>query len=1274
MTKGYKPQYTPYYFQLEKRIVFDGAAAETLVDTVEDAAAAENLQQAVQESIANDTEAQALDEAVEVFLQSPPATEDQQTTENTLTTTDRLTDDIQSITSVLFVDSGVQNYEQLIQGVDKNVAVVILDSSLDGVRQIADALGSYSNLESIQILSHGGEGQVSLGNTSLNNSTIDTYAEELKIWGNSLSADGDILLFGCYVAANEGSTFVNRLADLTEADIAASDDLTGNALLGGDWDLEKETGAIEATLFNSLATLASYKESLAISISGSTADWDVVLKGSILDYKDDLQANGPDLDLIGDADNALLYVKFDDKGDADDTNDEIGFRIRVDSSKSSSASQFSSGYVFIGVDADKSGSIDFFISISNKSTNGGIVVWSPGSGDNTAPSNTSIQTPDEIVAKSALVDGTNYSFLPVSNTTDPSATYNDLNSQSNLSLSGNYDQVDHFISFKFSFADLVTAVQAKSITLTKDTSLQYTVATATNSNSFNSDIAGYNGSADNDTTYAAKGAFSAVGTFSNSAPVITSDGGGTTATASVLADGANSTIAVTTVTATDSNGDTPIYSLSGGADQAKFDINTSTGALTINGTTAGAGTYVVEVTVKDGSGADALSDTQTITVTVSGSNNAPTVSTSTKNGTEDTTMTFASSDFSGSTFDGNDTGDTLKKIKITSLPSNGTLRNNGATVSVNDEIVTANISNLTFVPNADWNGSASLGWNGSDGIAYAGTATTMTLSIAAVNDAPTISNLNSDTLAYTAGDDASIIDQGTVSSTADVDSTDFDTGTLTVSISANRVSTEDKLAIKNTGTGSGEIGITGSNVTYGGTTIGTFTGGTGTDNLVITFNSGATPAAATALIKSITYENTNTSNPTASSRTVGFTLTDGDSGTSTTSNATVTVSAETTTTTTEEAPLTLLSTNPKTTTTNPAAGAGKSDENNNTISGTSGNQGNDKDVGNAGGGTGNNTNNNLNLEVPDDDTYNPAAGAGGSDENDNTISGTSGNQGNDKDVGNAGGNKGKGGGDDDDDDDTTKTGDDDDDDDTTKTGDDDDDDDTTTGDDDDDDSTKPIFTSSQAEVRTTDSGARQFVMSNMINVRVAAKIQIMEEGEAAEESESDEVYVKIQNLPQNGTVSHDGKGGFVYVAKIGFEGTDSFSYTVQDADGNSVKGTITVNTTTGSITHTQTTIKSVDENADAEENAETDNEGEDRNEDNTPAPIEGVENTENQEDTEQEADGDVSKLEAEEGEESEKIAKVMGKEILSFQEQIHREANSFDIEVDELLEVFLKTA
>ena len=37
---------------------------------------------------------------------------------------------------------------------------------------------------------------------------------------------------------------VNSLATLTGADVAASEDLTGNAALGGDWDLEYETGQI----------------------------------------------------------------------------------------------------------------------------------------------------------------------------------------------------------------------------------------------------------------------------------------------------------------------------------------------------------------------------------------------------------------------------------------------------------------------------------------------------------------------------------------------------------------------------------------------------------------------------------------------------------------------------------------------------------------------------------------------------------------------------------------------------------------------------------------------------------------------------------------------------------------------------------------------------------------------------------------------------------------------------------------------------------------------
>ena len=278
MKKGYKPKYTPYYFQLEKRIVFDGAAAEAVIDTVAvaaDAASAESVQDAIQESIANDTEANKLEEAVQSLLQTTPAVDDQETT---------------SITSVLFVDSAVQDYETLTRGVDESTAVVILSRNQDGVQQIADALGSYSNLQSIQVVSHGSEGQVSLGNTTLNNSTIDTYTEALEEWGDSLSKDGDILLYGCNVAADEGRSFINRLSDITSADIAASTDDTGSAALGGDWDLESSAGSVEAESSLSstavddydylLADLLVYKSWDTHSYGGSAVDF----RDSRLDY------------------------------------------------------------------------------------------------------------------------------------------------------------------------------------------------------------------------------------------------------------------------------------------------------------------------------------------------------------------------------------------------------------------------------------------------------------------------------------------------------------------------------------------------------------------------------------------------------------------------------------------------------------------------------------------------------------------------------------------------------------------------------------------------------------------------------------------------------------------------------------------------------------------------------------------------------------------------------------------------------------------------------
>ena len=163
--------------------------------------------------------------------------------------------------------------------------------------------------------------------------------------------------------------------------------------------------------------------------------------------------------------------------------------------------------------------------------------------------------------------------------------------------------------------------------------------------------------------------------------------------------------------------------------------------------------------------------------------------------------------------------------------------------------------------------------------------------IVAANAAPTMTNLGGDSLSYNEGDGAVVIEQGGNATVADSDSANFDTGTLTVSFTAGSDSAEDVLSIRNQGTGAGQIGVSGSTITYSGTTIGTFTGGSSGTNLVITLNSNSTPTAVTALVKNITYQNTDTDAPTTGARTVRLVLTDGDGGTSSDYDTTVTVSA-----------------------------------------------------------------------------------------------------------------------------------------------------------------------------------------------------------------------------------------------------------------------------------------------------------------------------------------------------------------------------------------------
>ena len=141
--------------------------------------------------------------------------------------------------NIFFIDAEVINSQLLIDSLPKDSIYFVLDRNQDGLTQINDALTHYQNLDSIQRLSHGSDTTLHLGNTVLNNASLDANKEILQSIGSHLNPSGDILLYGCNVAQTEdGKQFIETLSHITGADVAASTNLTGNNQLGVDWKLE----------------------------------------------------------------------------------------------------------------------------------------------------------------------------------------------------------------------------------------------------------------------------------------------------------------------------------------------------------------------------------------------------------------------------------------------------------------------------------------------------------------------------------------------------------------------------------------------------------------------------------------------------------------------------------------------------------------------------------------------------------------------------------------------------------------------------------------------------------------------------------------------------------------------------------------------------------------------------------------------------------------------------------------------------------------------------
>jgi uncharacterized repeat protein (TIGR02059 family) len=149
-------------------------------------------------------------------------------------------------TEIIFVTNDIDGYEQLTLGFGPDAEVHVLDSNQDGLAQIAAALEGRSGLDAVHLFTHGASGQLQLGSVQLTESVLGAYGSQLAVLRNALSEQGDLLIYGCDVAAGDkGASFLAALSEATGADVAASNDPTGSGLLGGNWALEINTGVID---------------------------------------------------------------------------------------------------------------------------------------------------------------------------------------------------------------------------------------------------------------------------------------------------------------------------------------------------------------------------------------------------------------------------------------------------------------------------------------------------------------------------------------------------------------------------------------------------------------------------------------------------------------------------------------------------------------------------------------------------------------------------------------------------------------------------------------------------------------------------------------------------------------------------------------------------------------------------------------------------------------------------------------------------------------------
>ncbi|QXH57266.1 Ig-like domain-containing protein [Pseudomonas maumuensis] len=822
---------------------------------------------------------------------------------------------------VVFIDSAVSDYQKLIAGLPAGVEVVVLENGKDGFKQIADYLNGRSDITSVDIISHGDQGYVYLAGNAIWANQLASHGADLARIGASLAPGGDIRFFACNTGAgSDGQLFVNEVARLSGADVGASSDSTGNRA-GEDWALETVSGVVASGVGVQRGDLSAFSTSLA-TITVTSKNASLIAAGDGVTLAEAIQAANTDTSVDGSAAGSgadIIVFHQNLKGETIRWTTSSALLVTSNITINGDVDGDGKGDIIFSGDANDNGIRDSADASGLQSNSGGVLT---------------VRNLDFRYFSSNIAGGTIRAF-------GGSITVEDSNFQENYGT-----VINSATTAGSTVVVRNSTIHDNNASILGSTGMSTLVRLGGANNHVLENVAIYN----NTGTYGATGTVAAGSiivlgnsggtvritnsTVANNVFLNTSSGSITSGGLGWVSGQAGTVTVQNSIFTGNTVNGTQLDAATNGGVGGGYTSTTNLIGASVNFVNTAAGDYRLASTASNAidqgtlTGAPATDlrgfdrprgggvDIGAYEVLYSA---PPVVDLDTGSGGNDSTVNFTGSPVAivpnisltqtdgdtqvsgatltlGGVLDGGNETLSLSAGQIATAASYGiTISGSGTTVlSLSGVATLAQYRSILAV----------VAYGNSTGAYTSGTrnvtvsvnddmgSTTRTASVVVQppNAAPVIANLNGDSQTFTQGSGAVLLDSGSNATVTDSDSADFAGGNLTVAVSGNGVAGEDLLGIRNQGTGAGQIGVSGNTVSYGGVAIGTYAGGTGGANLVLTFNGNATAAAVQAVVRNLTYDNSNAANSIGqATRTLTVTVNDGDGATSSAASVTVAI-------------------------------------------------------------------------------------------------------------------------------------------------------------------------------------------------------------------------------------------------------------------------------------------------------------------------------------------------------------------------------------------------